>query len=164
MATQNVYETYRAVCKRMDTIDVSYKNRSDHLVIADLREGKPVIVTRPFKALDCDWQPGDEFTCDMMNVPRLALVMESLGRILITKQEQTDREEWQRLKPIRETLAPMIQSAANFAKQAEQARGEKEAAEQAAKAAAADMQGAQANQKKAEKQAAEYIASVNLEI
>jgi hypothetical protein len=163
-AQDSIYDTYQAVCKRMNDIDISYRNRSDHLVLADLREGKAVIVARGFKAFDKDWQPGEEFTCDMMNIGRLSFIMESNGRILITKQEYTDRQEWQSLKPVRETLAPMVAKATDHQKEISQARGQAEAAEQAARIARSELEAATSNLARVERETAAYIAGLNLDI
>lgn len=163
-ASKSVYETYHAIVNRVQAINKSYQNRSDHLVLSDLREGKAVIVSRPFKGLGQDWEKGEEFTCNLMDVQAIAHILGNLGRVLVTKQEQADREEWSRLKPVAETLQPMIEAAAKYQDQAAQAKGAKQQAEQAVKHWAGELEAAESNLKTTERKAAEYIAGLNLEI
>jgi hypothetical protein len=163
-ATQDIYQAFRKLVKRSEDINKAYQNRSDHLVLSDLREGKAVIVAREFKGLDQEWQPGQEFTCNLMDIQRVAFILENVGRVLVTKQEYTDRQEWSALKPIIEGLRPMIEAARNYKDQALQAQGEKQRAEEAVKHWAGELQAAQANLKRTEASAAEYIAGLDLEI
>jgi hypothetical protein len=99
-----------------------------------------------------------------MDIQRVAYIMENSGRVFITKQERTDRQEWTRLKPIAEKLAPMVALAQAHQTEALQARGQMEQAEQAARHWRAELEAAQSNLERSTREAAEYIAGLKLDI
>ena len=164
MAT--VTETFQSIRERMDRIQAAYMGKQDFLVLAELREGKPVIVARDLKAFGKSWQRGEEFTCELSDLPAVAQLMENSpsGRPFMTKQAAADFDNFQRLKVIRERLEPMAKAAQDFQAKETRARGDMEAAEQRAVFARGEMEAAASNHARVEREAAEYIAGVNLDI
>ena len=164
MAT--VTETFQSIRERMDRLQAAYMGKQDFLVLADLREGKPVIVAHSLKGFGRSWQRGEEFTCELSDLPSVEKLMENSpqGRPFITKQAAADGDEYQRLKVIRERLEPMAKAAQDFEAQETAARGDMEAAQQRAVFARGEMEAAQMNRARVEREAAEYIGSVNLDI
>jgi hypothetical protein len=139
--TDDIYVTFRKLLRRSQAIEVMYRDRSDFLVLSSLREGKPVYVSRSFKWNGREWGRGEQFTCPMGDLQRLSAIMEKGGRILITEQEQKDREEWTRIKPVVDALRPAIDTARDKraeANAASMAAVEAERAAQFAKGHAAD--------------------------
>jgi hypothetical protein len=161
-----IYETYSKIVQRIESIDKAYRRGADMMVFADLREGKPVVVNHSFKWDGEYLTRGDDFHPGMMQIGLIAEIMQqpNTARILITKQEQTDRAEWSRLQPIREKLAPMVEKARDHAAELTQARGQLGHAEEAVKHWSGELEAAQANLARVERETAEYIGGLDIDI
>jgi hypothetical protein len=150
----------------MDSIDMAWRRNGAMVALQDLREGKPVYVNHGFKWDGGIVEGGQLWHPGMTYLARLFSLMEDPGhaRMLISQQEWKDRQEWARLKPVRETLAPMIEQAGNFARETTAARGQLQAAEQAVIRWRGELEAAEMNLARTERQIQEYISGLHVEI
>jgi hypothetical protein len=158
-------EVNRKVYSRIEAIDKAWY-RSGDLAIADMREGKPVAVNKPFKFDNEVLERGAKFHPGMS---RVAAVIEMVNRpgqksVLIPYQEFTDRQEQSKLRSIRERLAPLVIDIQSSATNASQAASELQAAEEAVKHWRAQLEAAQAKHDRAQREAADYIGGLDIDI
>lgn len=134
-------------------------------VLADLREGKPVIVVREgFKWEGeiiprlSEFNPGPEF------VPRVAQLMESFGRYFVPKPHIEALEKIKVYRRIAAELAPLVGAASALKAQAAQARDAEGRARTAVDMYKFEAEQAEAKIPAAERALADYMSTLDIDI
>jgi hypothetical protein len=163
----NPSELHAKLYQRIKSLEVLQKRVDIRaLVLADLRERKPVIVVRGFKWEGQIIQAGDEFLPDPEFIPLVAQQLESLEyrRAFTTKEMIEGRRKHDELEKIADQLAPLVAAVSKYRSQASQARATEAAARQAMEASRREAAEAEKNLTSADGALKNYMGTLTIEI
>jgi hypothetical protein len=163
----NPADLYAKINRRIKSLEVLEKRVDMRaLVMAELRERRPVIVNRGFKWEGQIIQGGTEFLPAPEFLPIVAQRLETLEfrRAFTTKAMMDGKRKLDELRKVAAELAPLVSDVSKYRGQASQARQAEEQARQAVIMYGKEAEQAEKDFSRADKSLTAYMAKLDLEI